>query len=314
MSDAPLQPGSGGGPNGTWNFPPAPTALLAPQQGDANLPPLPRGDPLGCYCENGHPCKAGTRFCAVCGGPVLQPRVTEPPTGDGLAPVGDRRAPRAAAIAGAVVVLLGIVIAVISLTTGGSTTHTVSGQVDVYQGDTGLDGQSCTGDGGYTNINEGVQVTVEDGSNTILAAGQLGAGTLIADPAGTSQTPCSFSFTIADVKSSAIYQFGTANRGEVAYSHAEMKADAWDVTLQIGESTAAAGTSGTTGTTGTAGTGGTGVTGTTGTGDTGTTGTGVTGTGDTGTTGTGDTGATGTGAIGTTGTGATGTGGTLGNT
>ena len=92
----------------------------------------------------------------------------------------------------------------------------------------GLDrGDACSGDGGYSDIRNGTQVTVRDEDGTLLATGEL---------TNSSYTglACEFSFLIADLPSVSFYVVEVANRGEIAYSAAELEEAGWAVRLQLG--------------------------------------------------------------------------------
>ncbi len=103
-----------------------------------------------------------------------------------------------------------------SVTESISTTFTVSGTFALtdrdgffrYQG-------SCSGDGGYDDIDEGTQVVIRDGNETKVAIGALGAGF-------PSRGTCVFDFSVPDVpKGGGIYSVEVGHRGEVSFKETE---------------------------------------------------------------------------------------------
>lgn len=83
--------------------------------------------------------------------------------------------------------------------------------------DSGLEnGETCWGDGGYSDIAPGTQVTVTNEAGTVLAIGKLGTGS------GTI-LGCSFSFTVEVEAGHKFYGFEVSRRGTVRYTEAEIR-------------------------------------------------------------------------------------------
>ena len=85
----------------------------------------------------------------------------------------------------------------------------------------------CTGIGGYSNIHPGAEVMVLDGSGAIVGVGDLSRGD------GTTVL-CIFGFTVP-VKQADFYTIEIARRAGPTYSHDELVADEWTVSLSLGD-------------------------------------------------------------------------------
>lgn len=145
-------------------------------------------------------------------------------------------------------------------------------ETDVWYGDP-VDDDTCTGEGGYADLREGAQVTVEDESGKTLGLGRLSDGKYIildsdgdkaeleelADgfdenlyaqqhepmlskeeqSANNQDYPvysgmCEFRFTVDLAKPADFYVIEVAERGELTYSHEELQEAGWFVPLEIG--------------------------------------------------------------------------------
>lgn len=89
-------------------------------------------------------------------------------------------------------------------------------------------GDTCEGDGGYSDINQGVEVTVRDGTGKLLQTGSLGEGT-------GNLVRCEFPFTIKGVPETDFYSVEVGSRGDLSYSLDDMKANAWTLGFQLGD-------------------------------------------------------------------------------
>ena len=96
-------------------------------------------------------------------------------------------------------------------------------------------GIGCAGSGGYSDVQEGMGITVKDESGKILATGTLGKGAL--GPGFSETNPiCRFLFTITNVPDTAtFYSVEAGRRGATTYSHEDMVANNWTVALQISD-------------------------------------------------------------------------------
>jgi hypothetical protein len=94
---------------------------------------------------------------------------------------------------------------------------------------------SCEGTGatygGFSDINSGTQVQIEDGSGNIVAVGSLGDGTTSTASAGF--VNCTFNFEVTNVPDESIYQVAIGDRSPVTYSRAELVSNGWNVALTV---------------------------------------------------------------------------------
>lgn len=118
------------------------------------------------------------------------------------------------------------------LTFGGPSSHTVTGELALYDFDLiGLrPGATCSGTGGYDDLRGGQQVVVADNSGATLATSNL-------EPGVFDGLQCVFDFTVDDVPTATFYRItlGRSTRGEMQYSYDELAADSWSVHLTIGD-------------------------------------------------------------------------------
>jgi hypothetical protein len=116
------------------------------------------------------------------------------------------------------------------LALGSSEHHTLTGSLSLYDSDyDGSAGSSCSGSGGYDDIQSGTQVVVTDESGTTVATDSLSSGTY-------DGTSCVFEFTVHDVPKAKYYRVraGSDTRGGPEYSFAEMQQQHWSVQLTLG--------------------------------------------------------------------------------
>lgn len=88
---------------------------------------------------------------------------------------------------------------------------------------------SCSGTGGYSDIREGANVVVKDGTGTII-----GTAALVSDPVRSSASRCAYTFTVP-VKDAEFYAVEVGRRGALTYSKAEIEAQGWAVGFTLGE-------------------------------------------------------------------------------
>lgn len=87
---------------------------------------------------------------------------------------------------------------------------------------------SCSGTGGFSDIAEGLGVTVSDESHKIIAKGALGPGKL------KGQVTCNFTFSVTGVPRATFYSIEVGHRGELTYSFDEMVSKGWQVAFELG--------------------------------------------------------------------------------
>jgi hypothetical protein len=117
---------------------------------------------------------------------------------------------------------------------GGGARHTIIGSLELNGGSSGInwdpDG-TCVGDGGYSDIGPGAQVTVTDQKGELIATGTLSMG----ERGMTNDTwVCRFAFTVPDVPGADFYTIEVSHRGGLTYSTAEMDAQGWTVGFTLG--------------------------------------------------------------------------------
>ena len=111
-------------------------------------------------------------------------------------------------------------------------THTITGDMTLVDLDEFLyldDGDSCSGSGGYGDIDAGTTVNVKDQSGTLIGSGSLGPG-----KATSKLSACVFPFEIEGVKDAKFFQVEVSRRGGLSYSKADMEGMDWTVHASLG--------------------------------------------------------------------------------
>jgi hypothetical protein len=117
----------------------------------------------------------------------------------------------------------------ITLAACGSPTHDITGTFTLSDSDVDWSASSCSGTGGYSDITEGLGVTVKDGDGKTIATGRL-----VDDPKGSSASRCHYTFTVAAPESD-FYAIAVGRRGELTYSKAELEQQGWEVGFVLGK-------------------------------------------------------------------------------
>ena len=118
--------------------------------------------------------------------------------------------------------------------------HRITGTLYLFSSQHSVDGtwtvgQSCYGDGGYSDIGPGTQVTVRNEAGTLTGSTTLGPGVVQPWPEVDPQAKrCVFPFNFASVADSAFYGFEVSHRGQVQQSHDELAAGGWHIDLTLG--------------------------------------------------------------------------------
>jgi hypothetical protein len=113
----------------------------------------------------------------------------------------------------------------------------ISGNLELSTGSgvTGTDiivgGDTCGGNGGYADIQEGMTVTIKDGQGKILALGKTTAGTY---PPHESGFKCNFPFQVHNVPKADFYSIEVGHRGQLNFSYEELKSKNWQVSFTVG--------------------------------------------------------------------------------
>jgi hypothetical protein len=88
-----------------------------------------------------------------------------------------------------------------------------------------VSGSSCSGSGGYSDIDQGTQVTVKNGKGDVLTTTTLGAGS-------GGRYVCTFPFSFQITEGEDRYVVTVSRRGDMSYSFNDLKAKG--VALQLG--------------------------------------------------------------------------------
>jgi hypothetical protein len=119
-------------------------------------------------------------------------------------------------------------------TTTTAPSHNLSGSVTITESldlDTEtvleLDGGSCTGTGGYDDLEQGAEVVVTDEANKIIGTSSLGEGRI-------SGSDCIFRFVVSNLPRAKFYGVEVSHRGKVTNSYDELVTQRWTVDLSIG--------------------------------------------------------------------------------
>jgi hypothetical protein len=95
-------------------------------------------------------------------------------------------------------------------------------------------GGGCEGDGGYSDIGDGMQATLRDSQNNILGIGNFsGQRTAIAKE-GSWTTQCEWTTSIAHVSEQPFYALDLGRRGSIQFALDELKASGWVASVSIG--------------------------------------------------------------------------------
>jgi hypothetical protein len=119
---------------------------------------------------------------------------------------------------------------VLRLVAAGS--HTIRGSITLYDSDNSADADSsCSGSGGYDDLDSGGSVTVTDEHGDVIGSSNLKPGT------GDEIGGCVFKFSVSGVRDAKFYTVSAGNndRGGPRYSKHDMESADWNVDLSIGD-------------------------------------------------------------------------------
>jgi len=102
--------------------------------------------------------------------------------------------------------------------------HTLKGTMTLHEV---VSGTSCTGTGGYSDIQAGTEVVVKDQAGKVLATASLGDGRV---DSGT----CVFDFSVSHLPDADFYQVEVSHRGNVTYSKADLEKTNWTIGVELG--------------------------------------------------------------------------------
>lgn len=125
--------------------------------------------------------------------------------------------------------MLVVVLALVACSPAAASGHDVTGTFDLVADEGAVIGNTCTGEGGYDDIEEGAQIKVTNEDGTLIGTASLGRGSRVEG------RRCRFEWTASDLPDAAFYNFELGRRGELTYSKADMEAADWTVGMTLGE-------------------------------------------------------------------------------
>lgn len=169
------------------------------------------------------------------------PQWTSPPV-----PAPGKRPAPWAWIGLGLVVVVGIIIVLVAAAGGGDskptprpaaavppspTTQAITGTLTLTDTDAfWTQGSTCSGSGGYSDLDIGGQVTLTDDSGKIIGSTTLSTGT------ASSSSECEFAFRFDQpiVPTARFYSVEVTHRGKITDSADELRASGWAFSLSIG--------------------------------------------------------------------------------
>jgi hypothetical protein len=125
-------------------------------------------------------------------------------------------------------------------------TPSITGTLVINKWINGVEGQLCSGENGYGDIESGIQILVKNNKGEILATGQLGLGQLVKTPVheifqdianeselGTPLT-CQFPIDIENIPKADFYTFEIGRRGGITYTAKQLQQQSWKIKLSLG--------------------------------------------------------------------------------
>src|SRR3569832_507388 len=125
-------------------------------------------------------------------------------------------------------------------------THSITGTLVINELIYGVEGQFCSGENGYDDIEGGRQILVKNNKGEILATGELGQGegvktgigekleqTAIEAGLGT-PLKCQFPITIENVPQVDFYTIEIGRRGGMTYTAKDLQQKGWKIELRLG--------------------------------------------------------------------------------
>lgn len=192
---------------------------------------------VGAHCTNcGEALVSEMRFCGVCGVPIVRSLTAGR---SGTIELGNiDREGRIAVKRRGVILVTAIAIAVVAIAAiawsqlGNVTQekHTIHGDMTLIDSTFSAYkiGATCSGTGGYNDIDEGASVKIKDQAGTLIGSGSLGAGAI------AMKGVCVFSFDIANVRDAAFFQLEVSHRGQLSYSKADLEGRNWTIHSSLG--------------------------------------------------------------------------------
>lgn len=125
---------------------------------------------------------------------------------------------------------VGITLAATNHQASSPTTHSVAVTFDLTDSESFIAlnrGDTCSGEGGYSDIGPGAELTVTNQSQTVIATSSLGDGTY-------NGQACEFTTSVAVPIRESFYGFSVSKRGTITYSATQIQQANWAVALSLG--------------------------------------------------------------------------------
>lgn len=106
------------------------------------------------------------------------------------------------------------------------------GSILLFGAGPGARPDSCAGNGGYDDVEPGLQVVVRDGEGSTLGTGRLAYDH---DAHEASRDVCPLVFGVPGLPRSDFYAVEVGRRGELVYSFDELEAAGWEVQATLGD-------------------------------------------------------------------------------
>jgi len=110
----------------------------------------------------------------------------------------------------------------------GASGHDIKGSFVLTDPGVTNSGVYCSGTGGYSDIAEGLGVTVKDDAGKIIGTSQLSGN--VQESSGST---CSYTFAV-HVPDSDFYSIEVGHRGALTYSRDELEGRKWEVGFTLG--------------------------------------------------------------------------------
>jgi hypothetical protein len=92
----------------------------------------------------------------------------------------------------------------------------------------------CTGFRGYSDMQQGAQVVVKDGSGNVIGTSQLGTGALSNYDPTIGMGTCTLSFAVDNLPDVPFYSVEVSHRGAQAFSKEQLDSMNWSVAFTLG--------------------------------------------------------------------------------
>jgi len=123
---------------------------------------------------------------------------------------------------------LALIAAVVLVVACGAEGHDIVGTFTLTDDNIARSGSTCAGTGGYSDVRDGLGVTVKDNAGKIIATSQLAS-----DNKASALGECQLTF-VAQVPDSDFYSIEVGHRGELTYSRDELEKLNWVIGFTLG--------------------------------------------------------------------------------